>query len=265
MQILKGDPTMLKEFRLNEIKNILKRDGEVQNNTLCKIFNVSEMTIRRDLDVLSKADASIVRTHGGAYLVSVKEMREPPYTLRVQEFCEEKEKIANKALELIKPGQNIYLDSGTTTFYIARNIPIDYRNMILTNGLNIAQEAIKHSNLSVFLVGGDVRQNSLSTCGSMAEEILGKFRIDVAFLGANAIDEYGNAYVGTTVEVGVKNRVIQQSVKSYILTDSSKFNTHNLVSYINAQNVAGIITDNHVPDEVVQNMEANKINIIVAK
>ncbi|MDO4275611.1 MAG: DeoR/GlpR family DNA-binding transcription regulator [Eubacteriales bacterium] len=255
---------MLKEFRLNEIKSILKRDGEVQNNTLCKMFNVSEMTIRRDLDVLSNADTSIVRTHGGAYLVSTKEMREPPYTLRVQKCCEEKEKIAKKALELIEPGQNIFLDSGTTTYYIARNIPMDYRNMILTNGLNIAQEAINHRNLSVFLIGGDLRQNSLSTCGSIAEEILAKFRIDITFLGANAIDEEGNAYVGTTSEVGLKNRVIQQSVKSYILADSSKFSTHNLVSYTNAVNVAGIITDAGISEEIVQKLESANIQVIIA-
>ena len=254
---------MLKEFRLKEIKNILEHDGEVEISALCRMFNVTEMTIRRDLDVLSK-DTSIVRTHGGAYMVSTKEMREPPYTLRVQTNCQEKEKIARKALEFLENGQNVFLDSGTTTYYVAKNMPVDCRNMILTNGLNVACEVINRRKSSVLLVGGDLRQNSLSTSGALAEEMLKKFKVDIAFLGTNAIDEDGNVYVGTTSEVGLKSTVMKSCIKCYILADSSKFNIHNLIYYTNARDVEGIITDDRIDPEVVRKLESKKINVIVA-
>lgn len=255
---------MLKEKRLMQILEILKRDGEVEINTLARIFNVADITIRRDLDSLAK-EQNIQKTHGGALLINEELNAEPPYERRIAIHGDLKEKIANKALSLVKVGQKIYIDSGTTTFYMAKNISNSYKNTVVTNGLNIASEIIRRHYINVLLIGGELTKNTLATRGALAEELLQRFKFDAAFLGANSIGEDGYLYIGNTSETGIKNRVIQDAKETYILLDSSKFNKYNLITYAHARDVAGIITDNHIPKKTVEQLTEMGVNIIIAE
>jgi DeoR/GlpR family transcriptional regulator of sugar metabolism len=254
---------VLKEKRIMQIFELLKRDGEVEINVLCRMFNVTDMTIRRDLETLSK-EHNIVRTHGGAILVVEDQMVEPSYERRIISKGDQKEKIAKKALELIKSSNKIFIDSGTTTYYMATNMSNDNRNVVVTNGLNIASEIINRRYISVLLIGGDLRRNTLSTRGALAEEQLQKFKVDIAFLGANTIGDDGNIYVGSTSETGFKKYVIQSAAQTYILLDSSKFDSYNLISYTHARDVTGIITDDQVSEESVNRLREMGVNIIIA-
>ena len=254
---------MLKSNRLEEIKRILEEKSEVQTVELSKRFKVSEMTIRRDIDELSQ-NAAIIRTRGGAYLAPASQQKEPSYTSRLRVASDVKEKLSIKAAELMDNYLTVYLDSGTTTECILKHINASKRHVIITNGINIAQESVNYSHLSTFLIGGEFRTNSLSTIGPSAEEMLRRFRFEVAFLGANAIDIEGNAYVGATLEVGLKKCVIENSMKCYILADSSKFNTFSLMSYINIGEIEGVITDRGLAPEIYEQLIANKVNVIFA-
>lgn len=254
---------MNKTKRLREIKKLLEAESEVQNADLAERFDVSEMTIRRDIGLLSK-DAAIIRTRGGAYLAPVSQQSEPSYTFRIQERSAVKEKIAAKAAEIMQGHMNIFLDSGTTTECILKYVDRKRRYMVITNGINIAAELVNHSQISSVLIGGDFRTNTLSTAGPTAEEQVKRFRFDVAFLGANAIDEKGNAYVGTTLEVGLKRSVIENSAGCYVLADSSKFNGYSLTSYINISDISGVITDSGIPRKIREHLESCKVNVIVA-
>ena len=254
---------MLKTNRLQEIRDILEAEGEVQTSELSRRFGVSEMTIRRDIDLLSK-EAAIIRTRGGAYLAPASQLREPAYSFRRKEANDSKEKMALKAAEIMSTARNIYLDSGTSTEGILRHIDGKHY-IVITNGINIAQEAVNHSRISTVLIGGDFRTNTLSTTGPTAEEQIKSFRYDVAFLGCNAIDGKGELYVGTTLEVGVKKAAIANSVKSYVLADSSKFNSYSLTSYGNLKELDGVITDDGIPEAVVEKLEELGIEVIIAK
>ena len=254
---------MNKVKRLKEIKNLLEEEGEVQNAELAERFKVSEMTIRRDIDQLSK-DAAIIRTRGGAYLAPVSQQSEPSYTFRLQEGSAVKEKIAAKAAKIMQDHMNIFLDSGTTTECILKYVDKRKRYMVITNGINIAAELVNHSQISSVLIGGDFRTNTLSTAGPTAEEQVKRFRFDVAFLGANAIDENGNAYVGTTLEVGLKHSIIENSIKCYVLADSSKFNNYSLTSYINISNISGVITDSGISQKTLEQLESCNVEVIIA-
>lgn len=253
---------MLKNIRLQEIKNILEAEGEVQNTELSRRFQVSEMTIRRDIDLLAK-DAAIIRTRGGAYLAPASQQQEPTYAYRQREASGFKEKIAAKAAELMRSDNNIYIDSGTSTEGILRHID-NKHYMIITNGINIAQESVNHSHISTVLIGGDFRTNTLSTTGAAAEAQISGFRYDISFLGCNAIDEKGNVYVGTTLEVGLKKRVIEKSTRCYVLADSSKFNSFSLTSYGNLREISGVITDDGISPNTVKQLEALGIAVIIA-
>ena len=254
---------MLKTNRLQEIRNILESEGEVQTSELSHRFGVSEMTIRRDIDLLSK-EAAIIRTRGGAYLAPTSQQREPAYSFRIKEASDFKEKIAIKAAEIMSQARNVYLDSGTSTEGILRHID-NKHYIVITNGINIAQESVNHSHISTVLIGGDFRTNTLSTTGPTAEEQIKSFRYDVAFLGCNAVDEKGNIYVGTTLEVGAKKAVIANSVKSYVLADSSKFNSYSLTSYGNLKGIAGVITNDGISKELIERFAEIGINVIIAE
>ena len=245
---------MLKEKRLQMILEILGRDGEVQCNNLCKLFGVTDMTIRRDLDTLAKSNF-IIRTHGGAVLNPSQKLKEPPYGSRLTEHIPSKEKLAIKALELISSGQRIFLDSGTTTLYLAQNLPSSFHNTVLTNGLNIGSELISHQNLSTIIIGGDLDPNTFATRGILAEKSLGEFRIDVAFLGCNAISPEGEVLVGNVTEIGLKKQAMKISQKIYLLVDSSKFNDYSLISYAFVSDFDGIITDDSLEPETKDKIE----------
>lgn len=254
---------LLKEQRIVKIRQMLERDGEVEINELCKLFNVTDMTIRRDLDNLAEI-SNIIRTHGGAMMAQGDQITEPSYDRRNLVHAENKEKIARKAIELITPGMKLFIDSGTTTHCLARAIPGSCRNVIITNDLDVAYEVIKRDYSSAIMIGGDLRKNTHSTRGALAEEQMKKFKVDAAFLGGNAIDMDGYVYVGSTWETGLKKCAIENASKTYILLDSSKFNQNNLISYINASDVAGIITDDEISEEIANKLRQKKVNLIIA-
>ncbi len=255
---------MLKDTRLKKIYELLQRDGSVEINTLCRMFNVTDMTVRRDLESLSQK-YDIVRTHGGAMMVDDNRVGETPYEKRIMRNENLKIAIAKKALSLLKQGSKLFIDSGTTTLNVAKHILYDDMFTVVTNGLNIANELINHDSISVLLIGGDVEKNTHSTRGALAVEQMHHLKVDVAFLGANAIGEDGFLYVGNTSETGIKKSVIESAAKTYVLADSTKFSTYSLIDYAHAKDVAGIITDSNINSEIYKKLTEYGVNIIVAE
>lgn len=253
---------MLKDKRRQQILELLKRDGQVEIGVLRKMFDVTEMTIRRDLKNLA-AEHDIVRTHGGAMLPDVQESIELPYERRITSQGAQKERIASKALTLIKHRQTLFFDSGTTTYYMAQNIGNDKINTILTTGVNLAPELLNRQNVSVIMIGGDLRRNTISSCGPLAEEQLNRFRVDVAFLGANGVGEDGNVYIGNSMEFGIKNTVMNISKEKYLLVDSSKFGCSQFLHYAKLSDFDGVIVDSGLSEEIAQSMREMGANLII--
>lgn len=253
---------MLKQTRCNQIMEILRRDGEVEISTLCRIFDVTEMTIRRDLNQLAKEN-NIVRTHGGALLVQEDQITEPSYERRITDASESKAMIAKKAIGLISNGERVFLDSGSSTFHIAKQLSNSARNVILTNGINIAAEVILRNNISVIMIGGELRPNTLATRGSLTEELISQFHVDVAFIGANAIDDEGNIYAANTSERCLKRAIMQHSDRTYVLLDHTKFGKTSLIKYATAAELTGIISDEKLPARIRSDFEEKGFNILI--
>lgn len=254
----------MKEKRFQEILELIDQSGEVQSSVLAKRFQVSEVTIRRDLDSLAKA-GHIIRTHGGAMARKPRMVSEPPYSNRICQQATAKDQLATKALSLISPTDSVYLDSGTSSLHVASAFPSEASNTIITNGLDIAQELISRSRLSVIMIGGELKSNTLSTRGNGAERQLQEFQVEVAFLGCNAVSSIGQVMIGSTVEVGIKSIARSIGRKIYLLADSSKFNTHSLISYANVADFDGIITDAGLSKETRQSIENLGGTFIIAE
>lgn len=255
---------MLKEKRLHKIQNLLIANGSVETAQLSRTFDVTEMTIRRDLETLINGNAKIVRTHGGAMMATSGDQGELPYERRMNECGESKYAIAKKAMSFIKHGQVLFIDSGTTTLHLARQISNEVNNTVITNGINIATELLTRDWINVILIGGDLRRNTHSTRGPLAEEQMRNFKVDIAFIGANSIGNNGNIYLANTSEIGFKKSVLYAAREVYVLVDSSKFNKYSLISCANSLEVTGIITDYRLPEDITSVLEEQGIPLIIA-
>ena len=254
---------MLKENRINQIIDILQSKGVVEISNLCKIFDVTEMTIRRDLDELAKKEL-LIRTHGGGIISKDDVLLEKPYEIRSLKFTDEKKSIAAEAIKFIEDGQKIIMDSGSTMFSFAEIFSNKNKIMVITNANNIAAELNTRTNISVISVGGELRKNSFSCAGFFAEEMLGNIRAEIGFIAVNGIDENGEIYCGSVVEVGVKKAMLGSSSCKFILADSSKIGRSDFISFGNLKIVDYLITDNKVPSSLVNKYTKSGVKVILA-
>lgn len=236
---------MLNEERQRAILDLLRRDGRVLVLDLARHFHTSQVTIRKDLDVLH-VKGRIHRTHGGALPKRDGALEDP--TLGEKEKLHRKEKlqIAAAAARMVSEGQVVLLDSGTTTTAIARALR-NFRNLtIITNAANISAE-LSGSALEVILTGGSLRKNSFSLVGPLAEETLHKLHADILFLGVDGFDvEYGLS-TPNLLEAKVNRAMIEISKVAVAVCDSSKFGKRSLSLIGPTSSLQHVITDSGAP------------------
>ena len=241
----------------------LQTRGSVEINQLCRVLGVTEMTIRRDLDELARK-GGVVRTHGGALLSEDNILTEPPFDIRNARNLEEKEAVARAALGMITDGQKIILDSGTTTFSLAKMLDNSKRLIVVTNAINIATELNLRSNISVIPVGGEMRKNTLSCVGHIAENTIRNLRVDITFLGISGIGETGNLTSTSIVESGVKKAMIESGKQTVVLADSSKIGREELAVVTNLKDVDLFITDSKAPEKLIKQYRKEGVKIKIA-
>jgi len=232
---------VLNEERRRLILQILNHDGRVLVGALAKQFRTSQVTIRKDLDIL-QAHGRIHRTHGGALPARESALEDP--TLREKEKLHRKEKlqIAAAAARLVREGQVVILDSGTTTTAIARALR-EFENLtIITNAVNIAAE-LSGSSLEVILTGGTLRKNSFSLVGPIAEETLRRLNADILFLGVDGFDVHYGLSTPNLLEAKVNRAMIDVARVAVAVCDSSKFGRRSLSSIAPLSAVHHVITD----------------------
>lgn len=237
---------MLNEERRRHILEILNREGRVLVGDLAKQFRTSQVTIRKDLDVL-QAEGRIHRSHGGALPARGGSALDDP-TLREKEKLHRKEKlrIAAAAAGMVREGQVVILDSGTTTTAIARALR-DFDNLtIITNAVNIAAE-LSGSSLEVILTGGTLRKNSFSLVGPMAEETLRRLNGDILFLGVDGFDVHHGLTTPNQLEAKVNRAMMDVAGRVVAVCDSSKFGRRSLSSISAPSGVHHLITDRGIP------------------
>jgi DeoR family transcriptional regulator of aga operon len=241
---VKTEP-VLNEERRRLILNILSRDGRVLVGALAKQFRTSQVTIRKDLDVL-QADGRIHRTHGGALPARESALEDP--TLREKEKLHRREKlqIAAAAVRMVREGQVVILDSGTTTTAIGRALRKFENLTIITNAVNIAAE-LSGSSLEVILTGGTLRKNSFSLVGPIAEETLRRLNADILFLGVDGFELRHGLSTPNLLEAKVNRAMMDVARLTVAVCDSSKFGRRSLSSIAPLSAVHHLITDRGIP------------------
>ena len=211
---------MQKSKRLEIIKDYLRTHKDVQINEITKVLDVSESTIRRDVKKLAK-DGFLKELYGSIVYVEQRNEDVLLYN-RLTENVEAKEKIGKKAAKLIDDNMLVFIDAGTTTFYLIKNIKAKNVTFV-TNGLNIAIE-LQKNNHKVYLLGGEIKLVTLAMIGEVAIDALSNYKFDLAFIGANAIDKNGYT-TPDPLEGVIKKQAIKHANNSIILADSSKLNS----------------------------------------
>ena len=250
---------MLTEERHRLILDALKDKGVVKINDLIDLLNTSESTIRRDLTYLESINA-LKRVHGGATLLKGR-FDEPSYNEKLVQSTEEKIAIAKYAASLIKEGDCIYLDAGTTTYEMINFM--DKKDIIVvTNGLKHI-DALVEKNISCYILGGEVKAKTKAIIGVNALSHMGKFRFDKAFIGINGIHYKYGFTTPDVEEATLKETAIELSRDPYILADESKFGEVAFVKVADIEN-ATIITNSEI-DGYELYKEKTRIEVVMTK
>ena len=235
---------MLNEERRRAILDMMQHDGRVLVADLAKQFQTSQVTIRKDLEILH-VRGLVHRTHGGALPTRQGALEDPTLREKAKLYRKEKLAIAIAAARLVAEGQVVILDSGTTTTEIARALR-NFKNLtIITNAVNIAAE-LANSSLEIILTGGTVRKNSFSLVGPIAEETLRRLSADILFLGVDGFDvQYGLST--PNLQEAKVNRVMVEIAKRTVATcDSSKFGRRSLSLIVEPSALHHVITDHGI-------------------
>ena len=246
---MNNNEVLLKVQRQSQIRRLVEERGQVTVTELSLDFNVSEATIRRDLEEL--ADRKWVRrTHGGAVKV-VRALKEPPILERVNKSENEKSRIGEKAAEMIHEGETVFLGSGTTVLEIARHLPFDISLTVITNSLLVINEMVTRPNIEMIVIGGMLRRTELSMVGHVANQAVREFRADRVFMGIRAIDVthgFTNDYLPEAV---VDREILKIAPEIIVVADHTKFSRVSSVLVASANAVDVIITDVETPEEIV--------------
>lgn len=254
---------MLPNQRREKIFELIREDGQAKVTDLSRIFKVTEVTIRQDLERLEK-EGLIVKEHGGAYLKNI-DMNVRNLQLQKQENMSQKMAIARKALEYIQNGDTIILDSGTTTTEIAKIIS-GYNNLtVITNALNIALILGAQAGINVIVTGGEFKAPTLSLTGQKAADFFQNLHVDKLFLATAGIAlKTGLTYPGIS-DICVKRAMIESADETYLVADSTKIGKNSFASLGALSLIHCLITDSSITQEDIEWLNTNEIPFIIAE
>ncbi|MBW4889370.1 DeoR/GlpR family DNA-binding transcription regulator [Mucilaginibacter sp. HMF5004] len=253
---------MLPNQRREKILDLLKEDGSAKVITLARIFKVTEVTIRQDLEKLEKDDL-IIKEHGGAYLKNIKD-QVSSFSLTHQENLEKKERIAEKCLEYIENGDTIILDSGSTTTEIAKKLR-GHRNLtVITNALNIALILGAETGIEVIMTGGEFKPPTLSLTGQKAADFFKGINVQKLFLATAGLSLKSGLTYPSISDIVVKKAMIDAAETTYLVADSSKFSKNAFASLGALSLIDYIVTDSDIDDSHRELFKVHEIELILA-
>ncbi len=258
---------MFLENRRKEIKRLLLEKKSVKVVDLVKLFDVSEETIRRDLIYLEEKKIA-KKTYGGAILL--EEIQNsidfiPTIQKRKTRFYHEKNTIGKEAAKLITNNKIVILDAGTTTWCVANNLR-EHNNMIyITNGTNVAEEAIQGENSTVYLLGGKLIKKTMSIVGPQTVDEVKKYNADIVFIATSGISLQKGFTSSNIYETDVKKAMVTAGQKVVVVADHSKFKKQGLKTFAMFEDIDVLITSELVDSAILDEVKRFGVEIITCK
>lgn len=232
---------MLAAERRNLILEKVHENKKVIVSELSKEFDVSEETIRRDLDKLEE-DGHVIKSYGGA-VINEKGSIDLPFNVRWKSNTQGKQKIAELISQEIEDGDHIILDASTTAVFIAKNIKQKRHLTVVTNSIEILLELSDVSGWDIIATGGLLKAGSMSLLGKKAADSISSYYVDKAFLSCKGIDLDKGITDGNDETGGVKQNMLSAADKVYLAVDSSKFGKTALSQICGLSDVDVVVTD----------------------
>lgn len=255
-----GDFTLDRRAKILEMLN---DEGQLKINQLTEIFNVSEVTIRNDLTHLEDKGL-LVRTRGGGIRIQRVGL---DYHLeeKAKQNLKEKQAIGRKSVELINDNDTIILDSGTTTQEVAKNLSNINNLTVITNALNIVSQLIQYPNIRVVVLGGNLRNSSLSMIGPIAEINIKNYYCDKLIMGVDSISSLHGISTPTIEEAHLNRLMIECAKEVIVVTDSSKFLRRSFAYIAPISIVNTIVTDSKIPESDYQHLQKANIRTVLVE
>lgn len=211
---------MAQSFRQTDILDLARQAGKVTVEDLAARFGVTQQTIRRDLTELAEA-GQLERVHGGAMLPSG--VSNIGYENRQDLNIAAKTAIARSCAAAIPNDCSVFLNLGTSTEAVAREL-LQHRDlMVITNNINIANILIANPDIEILVAGGKLRRSDGGLTGAVTREVIEQFKVDIAVIGCSALDFDGDLLDYDIEEVHVSQSILRQARESFLVADSSKF------------------------------------------
>lgn len=255
---------MFAEERRGLILTQLQKEKRITVKGLAKNLNVSEATLRTDLNIMEQ-DRLLTRTHGGAVL-NESSTPKNSFSERATKNIDHKRLITNKAINLVEDKTSILLDASTTNLELARRLKeTDMRLTVLTNGLMTAIELKENPNVNVILIGGIARMGSMALEGLLNSSILDKINIDVMFTSANGFTIGDGLTDFNVYEVELKKRMVEKADKVVALIDHTKVGNSSIASFATIEQIDTLITDKKLPIEIADELASYDMKVIEGK
>ena len=249
--------------RQQRILEKLKEDGAVSVSKLSSEFQVAEETIRRDLEKLEKQE-KLLRTHGGAVAIDDNKY-EPSIEKRRKINVEGKEKVAVLAAQLISPGETIFLDASTTTYFIARELKKMQNITVVTNSLQTIAELSENKDIKVIGTGGMVGENG-SFVGSLAENsVREKYVADKMFFSSRGVTPERGILDSNEQECAMKKCMMENSCKKIYVCEHTKIGRIGFAKLASFEEIDYFVTENKIDDEWMKRMEEAGVNVVTAE
>jgi DeoR family deoxyribose operon repressor len=252
--------------RIKHIVDILRLKTVATIKELSRRLDVSEMTVRRDLNYLAEESVVEIIPGGAIFRTSTESDIEHEKYLITHEGTKktrEKMKIGQKAAALIEPNDTIVLDVGSTTEYLAKFIPIDFPITVLSYALNILVETYRKKNCTPIFAGGYFHENTLMFSSPGGLDLIRSTRSDKAFISAAGVHDSLGVTCANAYEIETKKAVMAASKTRILLADSSKFGKTRFAHFADLTDFNLIITDSEIPDEYAQRIQDLDISLIV--
>jgi len=236
--------------------------GRVRVSDLATSMRVSEMTVRRDLEELEGRGA-LTRVHGGA-ISNVSRSFEPGFAARSRQRAEAKQQIGIAASRLVRDGETVIIDAGTTTLQVAQHLGGDLRIRAMALSLFIADALADLPNVTLMIPSAQVHQFERSFVGPTVATVLAQLTFDTAFVTVGGVDAVAGVTEYDFDDAETKKAALRSARRKVVVADSSKLGAVAFVRLCQVGEIDILVTDSAAPPEVIEALRAADVDVILA-
>lgn len=253
---------MTQELRKKYILNHLDKVESIKIQDIVKKFSISEITARRDLSTL-ETRGMLVRTHGGAIKSEITNGMFG-FDKKLIQNRDNKIEICRFAASFIEDNDTIYIDCGTTTYYLSRFLTKFQNLRIITNSLPVVSELLPFSNIMVYLIGGELDNSRKALYGPMTDNLISRYKADKAFIGAGGVSLTHGLSSSDEKGASVTVKMAEAAQKVFLLCDSSKIEKDSYFTYSSLSLISYLITDKNIDPKLIDLYKNNKVNLVTS-